>query len=343
MKNLRKQTKKKIWIGTCLLSIIAISTWFYFFNEKSEPDAQPLFSLAEIASNQPLDLKITTDLNLLFSKNNEEVFQIANCIFTNKEKVIHEGKMKVKKRGVTRKKICDLPPIMLKFGKGKNKVKLKMVVPCKEGGDFQQLIYKEYLAYQIYNQLTDYSFKAKMVKLEIEDSEGVHPSIQVNGFVIEEDKSTAERMEANLMPQHEKLKFIDQENYRLFTMFQYCIGNTDWNLNHRHNLKLICKKDSKTPIPVPYDFDYSGFVNAPYAIPHHTMPIDHVKERYFMWRGKNKDGFENVITLFKNKKQPIFDLINNFQFLDKDEKIEISNYLNEFYFQLEENEILASK
>ena len=218
-----------------------------------------------------------------------------------------------------------------------------MVLPCKDSTNFQQLIYKEYLAYQIYNQLTDYSFKVQMVNIILEDSKGVHPTIQVDGFVIENDKSTANRMEASMMPSHEQLKFIDQENYRLFTMFQYCIGNTDWNLNLRHNLKLIRKKDSKTPIPVPYDFDYSGLVNAPYAIPHQNMPIDNVRERYFMWRGKNREGFEPVIELFKNNKESILGLINDFQFLEKNEKSDVLNYLEEFYHQLEDEKILAVK
>ena len=343
MMKLQKKTKRNLLIGSILSIASILSAFLYFTNKKIDSVPNPLFSLDQIASNQPIDLKISTDLSLLLDPNIEEFYQNADCIFSKGETIIHSGEIELKKRGVTRKKICSVPPIMLKFGSGKKKVKLKVVLPCKDGENFQQLIYKEYLAYQIYNQLTDYSFKTQLVRIELEDIEDVHPPIVVDGFLIEEDKCTASRMKASLMPNHEKLKFIDQESYRLFTMFQYCIGNTDWNLNLRHNIKLICKKDSKTPIPVPYDFDYSGFVNAPYAVPHHNMPIKNVKERHFMWRGKNKDGFDNVITLFENKKKPILNLIKDSVFLNEKEKSEVLNYLKEFYRHLEDENILAVK
>lgn len=65
----------------------------------------------------------------------------------------------MKKRGITRKKICDIPPVMMKFGKKEKAFRIKLVTPCQPDEDAQQLVYKEYLAYQMYSELTPYSFK----------------------------------------------------------------------------------------------------------------------------------------------------------------------------------------
>ena len=49
-------------------------------------------------------------------------------------------------------------------------------------------------------------------------------------------------------------------------VFEYLIGNTDWSAVGSHNVRLIKCKDYPLPLPIAYDFDYSGFVNAPYAV-----------------------------------------------------------------------------
>lgn len=323
--------------------LVLTSSIFCCQNKKSN-DATPPISFDQFLSDHPLDLVITTDLNSLFEKkeNQKDEFQVAHCTIQNQGNEIHDGKIKVKKRGVTRKKICNLPPIMLKIGKGKSKLKLKMVTPCHQGEDFQQLVYKEYLSYQLYHQLTEFSFRTQLVNITYQDSNGNQPSIQMKGFVIENDKQIASRLKAEVMPSHKKLKYIDQNCYRMFTMFQYFIGNTDWNLNKRHNIRLICKKDSKTPIPVPYDFDYSGLVNAPYAIPHTRLPIKNVRERHFMWRGKNRKGFKNVIALFEKKKNGMIALLEAFPYLAKDDKDEMLEYLQSFYHQIQEPKYIVN-
>ena len=55
--------------------------------------------------------------------------------------------------------------------------------------------------------------------------------------------------------------------FDVLCLFEYMISNTDWNVSLLHNIKLIRKKDTKEIIVVPYDFDYSGLVNADYAVP----------------------------------------------------------------------------
>ena len=283
---------------------------------------------------QPLDLTLTTDLTILFKKK-ESGFQKAHCQINKQHITLYKDSIKIKKRGVIRKKICGIPPLMLKFGNGKDKLKLKLVTPCHEGEEFQQLVYKEYLTYQLYSQLTDYSFKTQLVNITYIDRKGQQLPMKMKGFLIEPQRELAHRVTAEVMPSSKKLKFIDQHVYRLFTMFQYFIGNTDWNLNKRHNIKLICKTDSETPIPIPYDFDYAGLVNAPYAIPHPQLPIDNVKQRHLMWRGKKQDKFETVIQSFEEKKEILFSILEEFPHLEEETKNEMLHYLESFYQKIE--------
>jgi hypothetical protein len=225
----------------------------------------------------------------------------------------------------------------MKFGKKEKAFKIKLVTPCQSDENAQQLVYKEYLAYQMYNELTPHSFKTQLVHITYLDKNCNMSSIEATGFLIEEVNEAAERMTAKLLQRHEKIKYLNQDCYRLFAMFQYFIGITDWNLSKRHNIKLIRKHDSNGPIPVPYDFDYAGLVDAPYAIPHPQLPIENVRERYFMWRGKNFDGFEKIIEMFEDKKPVMLEKIENFSLLEKERKEEMINYIESFFQELNEN------
>ena len=59
------------------------------------------------------------------------------------------------------------------------------------------------------------------------------------------------------------------------------IGNTDWSVGNSHNLQVLQLPEYDKGVPIPYDFDYSGFVGTNYAIPRSTLPIESVEERYF--------------------------------------------------------------
>ncbi|MFK7775422.1 MAG: hypothetical protein AB8F94_24995 [Saprospiraceae bacterium] len=333
-------------------SVFTISTilllCFFSCQNAEEISDKPIIQFSQFINEEPLEITITTNLESLFEKkenpveNELENFQKAKCEILIGGELFFDGKIKVKKRGITRKKICAIPPVMMKFGKKEKAFRIKLVTPCKEDENAQQLVYKEYLAYQMYSDLTPHSFKTQLVNITYRDKKDKIPPIEATGFLIEEVHEAAERMTAKLLHRHEKIKYLNQNCYRLFTMFQYCIGNTDWNLSKRHNIKLIRKHNSNSPIPVPYDFDYAGLVDAPYAIPHPQLPIDNVRERHFMWRGKNYDGFEEVVELFVEMKPKMLEKIESFDLLEKEEKEEMINYIESFFLELNENDDFLS-
>ena len=59
------------------------------------------------------------------------------------------------------------------------------------------------------------------------------------------------------------------------------IGNTDWSsVDEGHNMELV-KGPSETQWAVPYDFDFSGIVDARYAAPDPRFSIKDVRQRFY--------------------------------------------------------------
>jgi hypothetical protein len=111
------------------------------------------------------------------------------------------------------------------------------------------------------------------------------------------------------------------------------IGNTDWSVPNNHNIKLLrLKKDSTAlPYPIPYDFDYSGFVNADYAVPDEMMGIESVVERVYRGFPRTMEELEAGIAVFNKHKPAIDALIANAELLSAYLKKDISSYVNDFY------------
>ncbi|HMI46031.1 MAG TPA: hypothetical protein VK491_07685, partial [Gemmatimonadaceae bacterium] len=87
------------------------------------------------------------------------------------------------------------------------------------------------------------------------------------GFVIEEPKAIAARVGGKVMEQKGALPGdLDPDQDALVGVFQYMIGNTDFSVAGLHNVELLFKDDG-TVMPIAYDFDFAGAVNAKYAVP----------------------------------------------------------------------------
>jgi len=245
--------------------------------------------------------------------------------------------LNISRRGVTRKKICDFPPIKLKFPKKKLAAKgfsnfnnYKLVTHCIEGED--DYVLKEYLTYKLFNQLTDKSFQVKLAKIRYIDESGKVPDAEHYCFLIEGNKELADRLNGKLLnPEKYKIARVDKEQYKNMVLFQYMIGNTDWNLSKGHNIKWVQTEESEVPSPIPYDFDYSGLVNAPYAIPHPQIPIKHVRERFLQWRGKSKKELIPICRKFKAQKAAMIQACEGLSYLEAETKADMIDFLETFF------------
>ena len=309
--------------------------------KKNKPPKPSMFD--KLSNNELLEFELAAPFDsLILGKDEEQYFEAELSLKNENDSLITE-KIKVSARGKTRKKMCDLPPLKLKFPKNVRKKSglanfktLKLVTPCKEGEDYQDLIKKELLCYQMYQALTDKSFRALPANIQTKQIGAKESSPKKLAFLIEHEKEMARRLGGELLDKSvAKVKIIDIESYNLLTLFQYMIGNTDWNLSRRHNIKLVKTPNNSAPIPVPYDFDYSGLVNAKYAIPHPNLPIKTVRERMFQWRGKDPKILQPSVDILLSKKETLLGLINACQLKNKKGKAEMLSYVNEFFDLIE--------
>ncbi|MDX1406580.1 MAG: hypothetical protein R3330_00560 [Saprospiraceae bacterium] len=233
------------------------------------------------ASDSILHVRLTTDLKLLVKQKNDEIYQPARLeLFRPGDTLTLD--VEIRSRGNIRKQVCYYPPIRLKFSKHEySNHKIKWVNACRDTEAYDQMLLKEYLAYRLFGVLTDKSFRAHLLQVEYVDTGRDSARFIQHAFAIEPAESLAERLGGRVHePRLLKEDYLDPEQLALFSMFQYMIANTDWNFSNRHNMEIITSPETQTLLPIPYDFDYSGFVHPPYAVPHETVPIEKVSERY---------------------------------------------------------------
>ena len=250
-----------------------------------------------------------------------------------------------------RLKTCYYPPIRIKISEAdieseglKHYSKLKLVATCKPGDDYQQMVLREYLAYKIRNIIDDYGFRVQLVSLHMEDSEGKQKPREVLAFVIEDEDEMAARLGGKIYdPGSVSRRALHQEAYGMLSIFQYLIGNTDWFVLNKHNLKFIRTEDPPGIIPIAYDFDFAGMVNAPYAVPNEKMPITSVRDRFFIGDCGVSGQYDEVINRLSSKKSEIFDLIDNCTYLNDRSRADVIKYLTTSFEILEDPNDLAKE
>lgn len=240
----------------------------------------------------------------------------------------------IRARGKYRKEACYPPPVMVKFNHKNLPGRLKLVWPCKTSSSlFEQYVLKEFLVYKMYNLLTEKSFRVRLVKVSFIDTKNKIRSDERFGFFIEDIDQVAKRNECAEMQEDSLLhtESVQRKQMTDLALFQYMIGNTDWNVPVKRNLKFLYCNNSGNPVAVPYDFDYSGIVYAKYAIPAETLPIFSVRERYYLGFARTIAELKVAVQSMQDKKEALIKIINEQQGLDNINKKEMIRYLEEFF------------
>ena len=242
-------------------------------------------------------------------------------------------------RGHARRAYCYLPPVKLGFKKTATSVmhplkSIKLVNVCKPNSLYEQYLYKEFLCYKIYNLLTDKSYRVRMLNIDYRDSNGNKSVFIEKAFLTEDEKDMAKRSDCiewkmgNL-----NNEATNRKQMTLVAIFEYMIGNTDWSVPAKHNIKLIqLKADSLSkPFAVPYDFDYSGLVNTEYAVPDAMLNTETVEERVYRGFPRTMEELNEAFEIFNKQKENIYALINNSDLLLPKTKKGMIYYLESFY------------
>ncbi len=303
-----------------------------------------------LITDEITSVTISLDLKTILSKPKNE--QKYPAIFSYKDSVgnINRWDINLKLRGKFRRMNCEeLPPLKLYFDKDVLKTKklskyndLKLVNYCHEEEILaKELIIKEFLAYKMYNQLTSESYRVHLLDITYKD---IFSSkiIKQWGFVIEDTAQLRNRIGAQKIK--EKILITDtvfnNAQIQLVALFQFMIGNSDWHLTYSHNVKLM-KKGTKL-IAIPFDFDFSGLVNAPYAIPNPNYDIKTLKDRVYLGFEQDIKYLDATYKIFLKNRDQLFELIKKNKHLTRSTKRKSMHYLKSFYKKMDHTYVVNS-
>ena len=281
------------------------------------------------------------DLKDLLAKKAKERFLPGTITMTFKDGSTVKEKISASARGNFRRETCFMPGLKVNFRADTNSSlskfkEMKLSNGCSSGDDPGQLVIKEYLAYKIYNVLTDMSLRVRLMNISFKDVSGKRKPYTQYAFLIEDIDDMAKR---NHMVEVEGTPYYTEQTNRdqmtIVTLFEYLIGNTDWSVPAYHNVKLIGPKEDKNvkPYVVAYDFDICGFVDPPYATIDEKLQdqISTVRERLNRGFPRTMEELKTAVKLFNERKEKIIGLIKNNEYLNSREKSRSVEYVEEFY------------
>lgn len=254
-------------------------------------------------------------------------------------------------RGLTRKRVCDFPPLRLDFDKesAKNTAfrgagSLKLVTHCFTNQRYERYPVKEYLAYQLYNRVTDMSFRVQGLDIAYSDGLDDDKPLRRFGFLIEDPDDVARRNGLVKVTVEETMPGrLDAAQTSRYMLFQYLISNLDWSVlggppgsDCCHNARLIGSgPDAAVLYPVPYDLDSSGLVDAHYATPADGLPVRNVRQRLFRGFCAHNDALPAALDEYRGLRNEFISIINAQPRLDERERRRSVDYLGGFYNDLQ--------
>jgi len=266
-----------------------------------------------------------------------------------------DSKIRIRGNYRARKDICDFAPLRLNFRKkqvagtefaGQNK--LKLVTHCENSGKRpEQLVLKEYLTYKFLAALTENSFDTRLLRVTYVDSDRPAKSRTKYAFLIEEKEKLADRIGARLA-KVESIQFdeLNHTQTNLVTVYSYFIGNTDFSATRGpgkgfccHNIVLF-EQEPGIKLPIPYDFDFSGMVDAPYAAPNPRLKINFVTTRLYRGLCRNNELLDDTFNLFHERRDQFYALISGLQGLSDKSKKKMRKFLDDFYVTVNDESLV---
>lgn len=256
----------------------------------------------------------------------------------------HSWKVSVKPRGKYRRKICAIPPLKVKVKKKLLEAEgldtlneLKLVLPCTLDEKGETLLLREYLTYRMFEQISPYSARARLINLTLLNAGlGNEARYTVKAFLLEDEEETVARIGGELVEYFGMTPdSLATDQAALTAVFQYMIGNTDWNITEQRNVRFIRQASGKI-ILVPFDFDFCGFVNAPYATPTAGTGLTSVRERYLMADGIPEAALTQALHILQTAQSDMYRICQSGAVAPA-EAAKLVDYLDSFFRKAEKN------
>ena len=256
--------------------------------------------------------------------------------------------------------VCKFPPLRIEFNEKptdgslfKGQKRLKLVTHCQNSRNYQQYYLLEYAAYRFLNVITPQSLRVRLVNIDYIEADSGKTLYSRTGFFIEDTDDAAKR---NGIKEIDvpgiTVAQLDTNAAARFALFQYMIGNLDWSMYSGlagedccHNAKLIGDRSEplRGLIPVPYDFDYSGIVDAPYAVPPENISVRSVRTRRYRGFCAHDAEVRRIASTFIENREAIYGVLDGIQDLNNSKKSKAVRYLDSFFLNISDDERLEKQ
>jgi hypothetical protein len=301
----------------------------------------PLF-----ASNEPLDITIEMPMDVVIKDADEKPVVDGVLRYENSEGTQVSIELTMTTRGRSRLAYCKFPPLKINLKKkqtegslfaGQNK--LKIVTHCRTGDTHMRYLRQEFGIYKAYNELTDFSFRARWLTVTYKDSAGKRDDMVHDAFFIESNREVGERHGRERVMDHRiaptALDPIESSRYALF---QYLIANTDWSMLQGpddegccHNGKILREPGStQNWVVLPYDFDQAGLISTSYATPSEVLPIRSVRNRLYRGRCNHNGQLAKTIAQFNERRPALENHLAPAELSDSKRNYALK-YINKFF------------
>ncbi len=325
-------------------TILAVLFGFFLFcsanlfGQNLEPK-----TIFEKALAEPTEkIRIELDFENLLSKKRTNEYQRARLAFGSETQ---KWEVEVRSRGKFRRKTCEFPPIKVKFtdaqllaaGFDTAHNDFKIVTHCRDEEASDRFLMREFLCYQILAQVTPVAMRARLVAVEYVHLRDTTRKMNRLGIILEDDAELGARIGADLV-EHIFGATFDSTQIALaanLVLFEYMISNTDWSIRACRNVMFFRPRDGEKLIVSPYDFDFSGLVNAPYAKPSFESKKKKTRDRFWMGDELPPEALRRACANFRRSRESIFAVVSNFEKLPKADREDMIAFLKTFYDELD--------
>ena len=309
---------------------------------QSDDGADPLFQSTDV-----LEARIVAPINRILRERSDTEDVDGKFQYTDDAGELIEVDIGIRTRGISRlkKDICPFPPLRLDFKKSQIKKslfhkqdKLKLVTHCRDRSSrYEQTLLNELLAYRILNELTDISFRVRLLRITYVDTDGRDNDRIRYGFLIEHKDRLAKRLGIKpLELEKTTVKALRPDYTNLISVFHYMIGNTDFSpiagpdaeCCHNH---VLLGEEGALLLSVPYDFDQAGLVDAQHGTTNPRFKLRSAKQRLYRGRCTNNEHLDTTLALYTSRREAIYRMISAQPGLNDKHRKKMTRYLDSFY------------
>lgn len=321
----------KIKILFCIL--VSLSSCISKNTEITTPPTKGIFE-----EDSVMNLTLKINLNKLLTDIGEDRKWHKGSLIWNEKSM----QIEVKTRGNFRRnpENCNFPPLFLAFdslsriGTPFEKYdKIRLVSHCqKDSATYEQIGLEEYNIYKTYSLFTDKSVITRLCKITYQDTENKQPTSTKIAFFVEGTDYSAKRLGVKLVEQTDTIQYLESNSFLTtqLAVFQFMVGNADWSISNKHNLSIL-EMPNQDYVAIPFDFDFAGIIDAPYAGTDPNLGTESVTER--VYRGYCQSDAELVLVLekFKEKEKEVKQVWQNLPFQQPERKAKSLKYIDGFY------------